>query len=184
MAFDVERLRQLLRTAQIGRSFRYEAVVGSTMDEARAAGRAGAPHGLVILADEQTAGRGRFGRRWVAPAGANLTFTVLVRPDLARLERLSIAAAVAVADALHERTAVAPVFKWPNDVQVDGRKLAGILVETELDGDRPAFALVGIGLNVNVETQSEPEIAALAVSLRDLLGTVVAREELLASVLD
>ncbi len=183
MAFDVQRFRAACGSAEIGRSFRYETAVGSTMDEARAAGRAGAPHGHVILADEQTAGRGRFGRRWVAPPGANLTFTILTRPDLPRLERLSIVAAVAVADAVCERTGVAPVFKWPNDVQVDGRKLAGILVEAELDGDRPAFALVGIGLNVNAETQRDPEIASIAVSLRDLLGATVVREELLAAVL-
>jgi BirA family biotin operon repressor/biotin-[acetyl-CoA-carboxylase] ligase len=183
MSFDTNRVQALLDTADIGRTFRYESVTGSTMDLARAAGRAGAPHGYTVLADEQTAGRGRFGRRWLAPPGSNLTFTILVRPSIRGLERLSMVAALAVADGVEQQTAIRPVFKWPNDVQVDGRKLAGILIETELSGDAPALALVGIGLNVNQESRNEPEIAAIAVSLRDLLGREVPREPLLAAVL-
>lgn len=183
VTFNIDRFRSLLSTDQIGRDFRFERSVGSTMDEARAAGRAGAPHGLTILADEQTAGRGRFGRRWVAPAGSNLTFTILVRPTLPVLERLSIVAALAVGDGVRTVAGIEPSFKWPNDVQVDGRKLAGILIEAEFVGDQPAFALVGIGLNVNQMTGQEPEIAAIAVSLRDLLGRNVAREDVLAAVL-
>src|SRR3712207_3196551 len=113
MSFDTSEFRSLLRTRAIGRSFRYEPTVGSTMDVARAAGRAGAPHGHVVLADEQTAGRGRFGRRWVAPFGANLTFTMLVRPELPALEQLSMIAALGVADGAREATGIHPVFKWP-----------------------------------------------------------------------
>jgi BirA family biotin operon repressor/biotin-[acetyl-CoA-carboxylase] ligase len=154
------------------------------MDEARAAGRAAASHGHTILADEQTAGRGRFGRRWVAPPGSNLTFTILVRPTIETLESLSIIAALAVAEGVRAVTGIDPVFKWPNDVQVDGRKLAGILIEAEFSGDQPSFALVGIGLNVNQDSRAEPEIADIAVSLRDLLGHEVEREAMLAAVLD
>jgi BirA family biotin operon repressor/biotin-[acetyl-CoA-carboxylase] ligase len=181
--FDVARFRSLLTTATFGRSFAYEPVVGSTMDLARAAGRAGAPHGHVALADEQTAGRGRFGRRWVAPAGVNLTFTLLLRPDRFALERLSMVAALGVADGVRAACGVAPRFKWPNDVQLDGRKLAGILIEAEFQGDHPDFALVGIGLNVNLETATAPEVADIAVSLRDALGHPLPREAVLADVL-
>ena len=184
MPFDLSAFRSCLRARDIGRSIRYEPTVGSTMDVAREAGRAGARHGHVVLADEQTAGRGRFGRRWVAPAGANLTFTILVRPTLPVLEQLSMIAAVGVGDGVREATGISPVFKWPNDVQVDGRKLAGILIEAELDGDRPDFALIGIGLNVNVCTGGEPEIARIAVSLRDLCGAEQSREVVLAAVLN
>jgi BirA family transcriptional regulator, biotin operon repressor / biotin---[acetyl-CoA-carboxylase] ligase len=181
--FDPVRFRSLLTTATIGRSFAYEPVVGSTMDLAREAGRAGAPHGHVVLADEQTAGRGRFGRRWVAPAGVNLTFTVLLRPDLRALERLSMIAALGVAEGVRAACGVEPRFKWPNDVQLEGRKLAGILIEAELQGDRPDFALVGIGLNVNLATAAAAEIAAIAVSLRDVTGHAQEREGVLAAVL-
>jgi BirA family biotin operon repressor/biotin-[acetyl-CoA-carboxylase] ligase len=180
---DVERVRALIGGSPIGVSLRYEPVVGSTMDVAREAARAGAAHGFVVVADEQTAGRGRFGRRWVAPAGANLTFTILVRPDRSRLERLSVLAALAVGDGVQDATDLRSRFKWPNDVQVDGRKLAGILVESELDGEQPAFALVGIGLNVNADTAGGDEIREIAVSIRDLLGAETEREAVLAAVL-
>jgi BirA family biotin operon repressor/biotin-[acetyl-CoA-carboxylase] ligase len=184
MSFNLSRFQAILSTAQIARSFRFERSVGSTMDEARAAGRAAAPHGDTVLADEQTAGRGRFGRRWVAPPGSNLTFTILVRPTIEMLESLSIIAALAVAEGVRSVTGIDPVFKWPNDVQVDGRKLAGILIEAEFSGDQPSFALVGIGLNVNQDSRAEPEIADIAVSLRDLLEHEVERETVLAAVLD
>jgi BirA family biotin operon repressor/biotin-[acetyl-CoA-carboxylase] ligase len=153
------------------------------MDLAREAGRAGAPHGHVVAADEQTAGRGRFGRRWVAPAGANVMFTLLLRPDARVLQQLSMAAALAVADGVRAAAGVEPAFKWPNDVQVGGRKLAGILIEAEFTGAEPQFALVGVGLNVNVDTSTEPEIAAIAVSLCDITGSVHPRETVLAAVL-
>jgi BirA family biotin operon repressor/biotin-[acetyl-CoA-carboxylase] ligase len=183
MAFDSSRLRALLTTECFGRSFHFEPVAGSTMDLAREAGRAGAPHGHAVLADEQTAGRGRFGRRWIAPAGVNLSFTLVLRPDIAALERLSMIAALGVADGIRESTGVDPVFKWPNDLQVDGRKLAGILIEAELSGARPELALVGVGLNVNLDTSAEPEIAPIAVSLRDVTGREQPRERVLAAVL-
>jgi BirA family transcriptional regulator, biotin operon repressor / biotin---[acetyl-CoA-carboxylase] ligase len=183
MVLDVRRVQALLGGCPFGAILQYEASVGSTMDVARSAAREGAPHGLVVVADEQTAGRGRFGRRWVAPAGANLTFTILVRPDRGRLERLSVIAALAVADGVCEAAGVDARFKWPNDLQVDGKKLAGILVESELTGERPAFALVGIGLNVNAETAAVAEIREIAVSLRDILRQATEREALLAAVL-
>ena len=183
MPFDLHRFHDLRRSRWLGAAFRYDPVVGSTMDVAREAGRSGAPHGLVVLADEQTAGRGRFGRRWVAPPGVNLTFTILVRPDVSTLERLSMIAALGVGDGVAAAAGVRPVFKWPNDVQVHGRKLAGILIEAELAGESPSFALIGIGLNVNLDTSIVPEIAEIAVSLRDVLGCELAREDLLAAVL-
>lgn len=184
MLLDLDLLRARLATTAVGCTLVYEPVVGSTMDVAREAGRRGDAHGVVVVAEEQTAGRGRFGRRWLAPPGVNLSFTVLVRPTLAVLERLSMIAALAVADGVRAAAGVEVAFKWPNDVQVDGRKLAGILIEAELAGEVPAFALVGIGLNVNLETAREPEIAPLAVSLRDLAGREVARESVLAAVLN
>ena len=184
MPFSLDRLQAALPHQDIGATVQYEPVVSSTMDLARAAGHDGAEHGLVILADEQTAGRGRFGRRWVAPAGTNLTFTVLLRPPLSILERLSMIAALAVGDGVEAIAGIVPAFKWPNDVQVAGRKLAGILIEAEFDGERPAFALVGIGLNVNLDTAAEPEVREIAVSLRDCTGRTLERESVLAAVLN
>lgn len=183
MAFDLSRFHSALADYHLTATLRYQPSVPSTMDLARAAGWEGAASGLVLLADEQTAGRGRFGRRWVAPAGANLTCTLLLRPETARLQRLSMVAALALADGVAQATGVQPLFKWPNDLQVDGRKLAGILIEAEFAGEQPLFALVGMGLNVNQDTSALPEVREIAVSLRDLLGHEVNREELLAALL-
>ncbi|MEQ1506844.1 MAG: biotin--[acetyl-CoA-carboxylase] ligase [Myxococcota bacterium] len=123
------------------------AITGSTNDDARALANAGAPHGDAVLADVQTAGRGRLGRTWVAPPGVNLTLSVVLRPRVAaaRVPLVCLAAAVAVAEACGPGWAI----KWPNDV-VDGagRKLAGILAEAEWDGGRPSYVIVGIGVNV------------------------------------
>lgn len=183
MAFDLSQFVSVRTSVTVGHPLDFAPSVGSTMDVARQAGRDGQPHGYVALADEQTAGRGRFGRRWVAPPASNLLFTILVRPTSGQISRLSIIAALAVGDAVAEVLPAPPSFKWPNDVLVDGRKLAGILVEAEFVGSEPTFALVGIGLNVNAEMARQPDVAETAVSIRDLLGHPVAREPLLARLL-
>lgn len=183
MPFDLNRLNSLL--ADPGRfSVSYLSTTASTMDDARAAARQGAPDGRVVVAGEQTAGRGRFGRRWVAPPDANLLFTLVTRPRRDLLERLSVIAALSVAEAVEAVSGVAPIFKWPNDVLVEGRKLAGILVEAEFSGETPSFALVGVGLNVNARTPELDEIASLAVSLLDLTSRTHERETLLAAFLN
>lgn len=183
MTFDLQRFHDALAAHGLIAPLRYQLSVSSTMDLARTAGWDSVEGVCLFLADEQTAGRGRFGRRWVAPAGANLTFTLLLRPKTARLQRLSMVAALAVADGVAAFSGVHPAFKWPNDLQVGGRKLAGILIEAEFVGEQPRFALVGIGLNVNQETAAVPEVRDIAVSLRDLLGHTLAREELLVALL-
>lgn len=120
--------------------------VDSTQTVARAMAEGGAPHGTVVLAEEQTAGRGRLDRRWASARGENLTFTLVLRPRIpvrdAPLLTLGAAAGLAVAFDLR--------VKWPNDVvTADGRKVAGLLAEMETAGDRVAFVLLGVGLNVN-----------------------------------
>lgn len=128
---------------------------GSTNDDARAAAEAGAPHGAVFLADHQLAGRGRRGRRWHSPAGENVYLSLLLRPNLApeRLAPLALVAGVAVAqvvDAALGRSLVAQI-KWPNDVIVEGRKIAGVLVESAIAPGRAPVCVVGVGLNVLTE---------------------------------
>jgi BirA family transcriptional regulator, biotin operon repressor / biotin---[acetyl-CoA-carboxylase] ligase len=125
------------------------AEVGSTNDVALARGREGAPHGLVVVADAQTAGRGRQGRRWHSPKGDSLYLSALLRPSLApsAVPPMTLAAAVAVCDAVNAFGAGASI-KWPNDVLAGGRKLAGILTETSTRGDRLEAVVIGIGVNV------------------------------------
>lgn len=171
---------------RIGRTIEFVPVIGSTNDRARAL--LAEPHGdgAVVVADLQRAGRGRRGRSWQSPSGRNLTVSIGLRPRLPAMDAwfVSAASALAVLDAArpHGRLSV----KWPNDlVAGDGRKVAGILVETSLDGDRLRDAVIGIGLNVNWRrNEMPPELAAGATSLADLAGRTVGRVELLASLLD
>ena len=170
-----------LGTAFVGRRLLYHKSTGSTQDVARAEGETGAAEGTAALAEEQTAGRGRMGRAWVSPAGTNLYLTLLMRPPVARLRSLSIIAPLATAEAVEETTGLSPTIKWPNDVLIAGRKLAGVLIETELSGQAVKYALVGIGLNVNFDVEQVPEIAEIATSLKRELGREVSREAVLAA---
>ena len=163
------------------------------LDEART----GAPEGVVAVADHQTAGRGRLGRSWEAPPGANLLLSVLLRPGIDPGERHLATTAVALAALDAIRGLGVPGLsevsvKWPNDlVDPTGRKLAGVLAESDLTppgtGEgRPDPVVVGIGINVNwpaADADLPPELRGLAVSLRQLVGGPVDREALLAAVL-
>lgn len=151
----------------IGHAARYFPTTGSTNDDARAWAAAGAPSGAIVLADEQTAGRGRHGRTWSAPVGASLALSIVTRPDVApsRLAPLAIVAGLAVREAIAPRLAHRRVrVKWPNDVVVGEKKIAGVLVEASLSGRAVDHAIVGIGVNVNRSSFPE-EIAHRATSL-------------------
>jgi BirA family biotin operon repressor/biotin-[acetyl-CoA-carboxylase] ligase len=141
-----------------------------------------APEGAVAVADEQTAGRGRLGRAWVAPPGSSVLASIALRPDVptARLAELSVVAGRACAAAIAELTGLEPTVKWPNDVLIQGRKVAGILAEA-----REGRVVLGVGVNVAQREGELPERAEHpATSLLLETGTVVARAELLAAVLD
>lgn len=127
---------------------RHVAETGSTNADLVAAGHAGAPHRTVLVADHQTAGRGRLDRRWEAPPGSNLLVSVLFRDGLTSPQGLTQRVAVAAARACERVAGVSPTLKWPNDLLLDGAKLAGILAQAGWVGDRLAFVVVGLGLNI------------------------------------
>ena len=134
---------------------RVVAETGSTNDDVAALARAGAPAGLVLVAEAQTAGRGRLDRTWTAPARSGLTFSVLLRPASIATDRwgwLPLLTGIAVATAVREVAGIDAVLKWPNDVLVGGEKLAGILVQRV----EPDAAVIGIGLNVTATTDQLP----------------------------
>lgn len=118
-----------------------------------------APHGAIVTADSQSAGRGRLGRDWASPAGKGVYLSAVWRPQLSLEEsgRLALIVALAAAHALEEAADVKVQTKWPNDVLLDGRKVGGILCEGELEGGRLKFAIAGVGLNINFEEQDLPE---------------------------
>ena len=156
----------------------------STQRLARELARAGVPEGTTVIAESQTSGRGRLGRQWYSPAGQNLYCSVVLRPSLAPpdVPRLALIAGLAVADAVRALTAAEPALKWPNDVLVDGRKVAGILTELEAEVERVHHAIVGIGVNLNAEA-FPAELAATATSLRLATGRPVERAPFTAGLL-
>lgn len=187
--FDAARCREALDTERYGRSLTALSATESTMDDARAAAEQGAPEGHVVVADHQRHGRGSHGRVWSSPAGTDLYFSLVLRPTLtlADLPPLTLAVGLAVAEIL-EGALRAPLgsgrvqIKWPNDVFVDGKKCAGVLVETRSVGSAPATVIVGVGVNVN-RVDFDPELAAESTSLALAAGAPFSREALLAQLL-
>ena len=187
-AFDGERFRALARSLTLGRECVVTRLTSSTNDDALAAARAGAPHGTLFVTDEQQHGRGRRGNTWHAPAGEALLFSVLLRPELPpeRASSLALVAGLAVRAAVAEALAARGVdravrVKWPNDVVVDRVKVAGILVESQMRGEKLGAAVVGVGLNTG-RLDLPPDVQARATSLA-ALGAPVTREALLHTVL-
>jgi BirA family biotin operon repressor/biotin-[acetyl-CoA-carboxylase] ligase len=172
----------------LGSPLTLQAVTGSTNDDALAAARAGAPHGATFVAEQQTQGRGRRGRSWFAAESESLLCSVLLRIPLPieAVSALALAAGLAVREAVatllpsYEERGLVRV-KWPNDVWVQKKKIAGVLAESQLQGGQLVAAVVGFGVNV-VTTMFPNELADTATSLHRL-GSSAAREELLAAVL-
>ena len=158
----------------------------STNDVAMRRGRQGARGGLAVFAERQTAGRGRFGRRWNSASHKGLWFSLLLRPclPLAQWPRLTTWAAVALASATEEVVRTRAEIKWPNDIHLGGKKIAGILAEIGEDAAGDAFAVVGIGVNVNHEPADFPvELSEKAGSLREFAGELVDRSAFAAILL-
>lgn len=124
------------------------------------------------------------GRSWVSPAGKNIYVTILLRPTAERLRRLAMVSPLATALAIEETTGVSAQIKWPNDVLLSGLKVSGILIDAELAGDEPRYALDGIGINVNLDIDPDSEIAGIATSVKAELGRETPREPILAALLN
>lgn len=166
---DIETLRATRSGARIGADIRWFESLPSTNTTARELAAAGAAEGVVVLAEGQTAGRGRLGRSWVSPPFRNLYLTIVLRPAVTPAEAPLIALVGGLATAEAVATyGIDARLKWPNDVLVDGRKVAGLLAEMDCDGDRLAAVLLGIGVNVNLGLDELPE------ELRDKAGSVAA----------
>jgi BirA family biotin operon repressor/biotin-[acetyl-CoA-carboxylase] ligase len=158
----------------------------STNDVARDHARKGARAGFLVAASRQTAGRGRLGRSWESPPERGLYVSIVLRPDLPMREagKLTILSSLAMVDAVETVAGLRPRIKWPNDLVLNGRKLAGLLIETELKAGRLAFAVIGIGLNVRHQAEDfSPEVRELATSLYLATGRAYRRADLLVALL-
>lgn len=165
-----------LKTRFIGQRLLYYPSLSSTMEVARQVARQGAAEGTVILADEQTAGKGRLKRTWLTPRG-NIALSVILYPGISSLPSLIMLASLAVLRSIEPVTGLKPKLKWPNDILVNGKKAAGILIENEIQGNK-VTSIIGIGIDVNLRLADYPEIQAIATSLSDELGREVSRLKL------
>ncbi len=186
-------IEQKLAGLNLG-AVRYYDRLGSTNDEAAAWAEQGAPDLALVVADEQTAGRGRSGRKWFTPPAVGLAFSLVLRlvekeKEALALPRLTALGALAAADALEARYGLPALIKWPNDVLIWRRKVAGVLAEAHWNGDELAALILGIGINiapasVHEISRREPQLRFPATSVEDCLGRPVDRLDVLAAVLE
>ena len=154
----------------------------STMAVAREEAQQGAPEGTVVIADEQTAGRGRMGRVWRSPRGS-IALSVILYPDIIYLPSLIMVASLAVVHSIELVTGLKPQVKWPNDILIDDRKVCGILVESRVRGNVVDYSLIGIGMNVNLNPSALGEFITPATSLSQESGQPVSRLDLVRQLL-
>jgi len=177
-------LRRRLRDSEFGKKIYHYFKAGSTNAIAMELGEAGEPHGTIVLAEEQTAGRGRAGRKWHSEKTTGIYMTILLRPRISPLlaPLIPMIAGLALRDAILEEVDLAPDLRWPNDVLMGGKKLAGILAEMHAEPDRMHFVIVGIGVDVN-HSAMPPELAGIATSLRILTGKTHSRLQIVVKLL-
>lgn len=162
-------------------------VTDSTNRQAMVLAAAGAPEGTLVVAETQTGGRGRRGRVWFSPTGENIYASVILRPTIppSQAPRITLMTAVALAEALRKQANLPARIKWPNDVLISGKKIAGILTEISTDMDRVDYVVIGLGVNVNTREADLPsDIAELATSVRIASGSRVSRATLLCGILE
>jgi BirA family transcriptional regulator, biotin operon repressor / biotin---[acetyl-CoA-carboxylase] ligase len=181
-------IRDGLQTSAFGRErIDHFSVIDSTNVHACVIANGGAPEGTLVVAEAQLRGRGRMGRLWFSPAGEGIYVSVILRPRVPPSDapRLVLMTAVAVAETLLAHAAMPFTIKWPNDILVDGKKIAGILTEMRLDRDRIDYVVIGLGLNVNTRAETlPPEIEGTATSLCAVTGRLFSRADLLRTYLE
>jgi len=174
------------QTKIIGRDIRVFQETTSTNDVMDKLARDGVKEGAVVFAESQSKGRGRLGRKWLSPAGKGLWFSVLLRPEIPpqSASRLTIAAATALARAVRNQVQLRPEIKWPNDLLINRRKVAGILTELNAELDKIKYMVLGIGVDVNMNASDFPsELRRFASSLKIESGETVERSALAAAIL-
>jgi len=179
-------LARLGKIKVIGRDIRVFKETTSTNDIIEKLAHDGVKEGVVVFAESQTKGRGRLGRKWVSPAHKGLWFSILLRPEMHPQEttRLTVASATALRRAIMAETELRPEIKWPNDILIGGKKVAGILTELSAESDRVKHITLGIGVDVNVDADElPPEVRKLATSLKIESGIAISRAELATAIL-
>ena len=182
-----EEIAARLTTRTLGRQVAYFGQVESTNNEAKKLAAADCPEGQIVVAEEQTIGRGRLARGWFSPYARGIWFSVVLRPPFGPQDapKCTLMAAVAVSRAIVRVTGVTCGIKWPNDILCGDRKVVGILTEMSAEMDAINYIVIGIGVNVNIGAgEFPPELSAIATSLAEAAGGPVPRIELLAAILE
>ena len=181
-ALDITDVRARLSAKRLGTRFHYFTELDSTNTRARELAESGAAEGEIVIAESQTQGRGRLGRRWESPPLSNLYLSIVLRPGLPpkHAPQITLAAAVALVETVGSFLPRPPVIKWPNDILIDGKKLAGILTEAACDTECVQYVILGIGLNLNYRAETMPEtLRQRATSMADMAGENLSRETVL-----
>ncbi len=163
-----------LETRFIGQRVIYYPSLTSTMEVAKREAKRGVAEGTVVIADVQTAGKGRIKRIWLSPSG-NIALSIILYPSVAYLSSLVMLASLAVIYSIETVTGLKLQLKWPNDVLINGRKVCGILIESDVSGNKVDYAIIGIGINVNLRPADFPELSLIITSLFNELGREVSR---------
>ncbi len=171
-----------LKTHIIGQRILYYPSVTSTMEVAKWEAQQEAAEGTVIVAEEQTAGKGRIKRIWLSPRG-NIALSIILYPSVVHLPYLVMLASLAVVYSIKTITGLESQLKWPNDVLINGKKVGGILIESAIKGGRVDYAIIGIGIDVNLRLADFPELSPVATSLCDELGREVSRIDVIRHLL-
>ena len=171
-----------LETHFIGQRVIYYSKIPSTMEVAKQEAQQGAAEGTVVIAGEQTAGKGRMKRVWLSPRGC-VALSIILYPDIACLPSLIMVASLAVVHTIAVITGLRPQIKWPNDVLINGKKVCGILIESGVRDSSIDYAIIGIGINVNLKTTDFTEISLPTTSLSDELRRDVSRLEIIRRLL-
>lgn len=182
--FGQHELESRMQTAWAGKPVTFYDTIDSTNLRAKLEAESGAGHGTLIVADMQTSGRGRRGRSWNSPAGTNVYFTLLLKPEFApdKASMLTLVMALAVAEGIRVTTGIDTGIKWPNDIVADGRKVCGILTEMSVEQDYIHYVVIGVGINAGKQ-EFAPEIAATAADLEEICGNKIPRATLVAEIM-
>jgi BirA family biotin operon repressor/biotin-[acetyl-CoA-carboxylase] ligase len=184
-SLSAESIARGLDARLLARRIVYHERVASTNDIAKRLADAGEPEGTLVIADEQTAGRGRLGRAWIAPPRSSLLLSIILRPNLAphQTARVTMSVALGACEGIRAVTEMDARLKWPNDILLHGKKCGGILAESSTFEQRVEYVIVGLGVNVNFARANVEELPADATTLLDELGAPVPRVPLAQSIL-
>lgn len=181
---NINLLKNNLSNKIVGRNILYYDTLTSTMNKAKLLAESNESEGLVVIAEQQTKGRGRFSRNWISVPGQNISLSILLRPSIEQLAYINMAATLSVCEVIKNYTNLNTTIKWPNDVKLNNKKISGILIESQADSTKLIYAILGIGININFNPNNHLEISKIATSIYNETEKITDRTNFLISFLN